>query len=102
MPIPLFVASIIGIAVIAFAVRCVISARRSSLAKRSIAALVFVAIGLFCAWGFVAAAEPGEFHFAWRVGYGVVFVTCLFTTGWLIFAKRLTDDTNHNQAPTLT
>lgn len=34
-------------------------------------------VAMFCAYGFVAAGEPGPNHGAFRVGYAVVGMTCL-------------------------
>ena len=99
MPTPLIVALIIGFAIIAFAIRCVIGTRQSNPAKRILAAVIFVPIALFCLWGFAAAMEPGDYHIVWRVGYGVVFLMCLFTIGCLVFAKRSKEDGTQDQAP---
>lgn len=97
MPTPLIVALIIGIGIIAFAACCVIGARHSDLPKRILAAVTFVPIALFCLWGFAAAMEPGDYHIVWRIGYGVVFLTCLFTIGWLVFGKRPQQDAEHDR-----
>lgn len=87
MPTPLIVAVIVGLVIMIWAGRCIIVARRLHPATRIVAALIFAPIALFCLWGFAAAMEPGDYHIAWRVGYVVVFVACLFATGWLVLAK---------------
>lgn len=91
MPTPLIVALIIGFALIVWAGRCIILARRLHPAVRIVAALTFAPVALFCLYGFAAAMEPGDYHLVWRVGYAVVFFACLFAMGRLVLAKRVSD-----------
>ncbi len=91
MPTPLIIMSIIGLAIIAWAVSCIIAVPRTHLAMRIVAALSFVPISLFCLWGFAAAMEPGDYHIVWRVGYGVVFLACLIAIGRVLLAKQVSE-----------
>ncbi len=40
--------------------------------------LVLLAIAAFCSFGFLATFEPVDGALAWRVGYGVAILACLF------------------------
>lgn len=79
---------VVGLAVIAWAWRCIASARSLHPGTRVVAACTFIPIALACMWGFAAAMEPGDYHVVWRVGYAVVFVISVFTAGWLVLIKR--------------
>jgi hypothetical protein len=39
---------------------------------------MFVAIGAFCSFGFLAAHEPLDGALAWRIGYGVAIILCIY------------------------
>jgi len=81
--VPLTIAVILLIATIA----CVMMAPRLPKAVRIAVALVLVLLGLFCALGFVAAGEPGDYHAVWRVGYAVLFVSCVVAIGRLAVVR---------------
>lgn len=44
---------------------------------RALAAILFFAAAAFCAYGFIAAGEPGPDHIYFRVGYPIVGIACL-------------------------
>jgi len=48
--------------------------------------LALAGLALFCGYGFLAAAEPGEGHEIWRMGYAVGGTVSLL--GALAFALR--------------
>ena len=41
-----------------------------------ITGLLFVALGLYCAFGFLHSFEPTEDAMIWRVGYGAAVLLC--------------------------
>ena len=45
---------------------------------RVLLAFMFVAIGAFCSFGFLAAHEPLDGALAWRIGYGVAIILCIY------------------------
>lgn len=79
----LIVPLIIGCAVVLAAVLCVVKARQFPIAIRILAGLFFALFGLFCAFGFAAALEPGDDRLIWQVGYALTFLACLFAIGRL-------------------
>ncbi len=99
MPTSLIVALIVGMAIVTSAVISMIATRRSNATTRRFVAVFFAPIALFCLYGFVAAGEPGDYHIVWRVGYGFVFISCLFTIGWLLFAKYSLANEKPEQTP---
>jgi hypothetical protein len=44
---------------------------------RALIAVLFFAAAAFCAYGFVAAGEPGPDNFYFRIGYPIVGIACL-------------------------
>lgn len=70
------------------AVRCVIVAQRLQPAVRTVAALVFAPVALFCMYGFAASMEPGDYHIVWRVAYAIIFLACLSAIGRLVLARQ--------------
>jgi hypothetical protein len=53
---------------------------------RLVAAVVLLALAVFCAYGFVASFEPGDFQ-VFRIGYPLVGLLCLAAV-WLIGNPR--------------
>ena len=89
MSTPLLVVSLIGLLIIAAAVRCWILAPHLSLIRRLVSAIPFVVLGLFSVYGFAAAMEPGDGHMYWRVLYASVFLACVLAIARLVLAKSL-------------
>ncbi|MEE2941745.1 MAG: hypothetical protein VX460_15260 [Planctomycetota bacterium] len=48
-----------------------------------ITGLLFVALGLFCALGFLHSFEPGN-AMAWRAGYGAAALLCAWRASRLL------------------
>jgi 4-amino-4-deoxy-L-arabinose transferase-like glycosyltransferase len=44
---------------------------------RALVAVVFFAAAAFCAYGFVAAGEPGPENVYFRIGYPIAGIACL-------------------------
>jgi hypothetical protein len=56
--------------------------------RATLAATLLLA-SAFCAYGFIAAGEPGPNHVYFRVGYAVIGIVCLIVA--VILARK----TNH-------
>ena len=97
MSTPLIIALIVGLAIAATAIRALIAAPRLSIAVRVAAALTFVVLALFCAFGFAAAMGPGDDHIIWRIIYGGVFHACAFAVVRLALARRSTETTQKSE-----
>jgi hypothetical protein len=87
MPTTWILPLLIGVVLMIAAVACTVMAPRLATVIRLAAAIVFLPLALFCVYGFVAAAEPGNYHIVWRIGYPVLFVACLAAVGRLVFTK---------------
>lgn len=44
---------------------------------------LLLALAAFCLFGFAATYEPVDNALAWRVGYGLAIVACLYGILWL-------------------
>ncbi|MEC8495361.1 MAG: hypothetical protein VXZ39_10580 [Planctomycetota bacterium] len=49
-----------------------------------ITGLLFVALGLYCALGFLHSFEPTDDAMAWRVGYGAAVLLCAWRASRLL------------------
>jgi len=61
---------------------------------RILAALVLLAMALFCAFGFLASFEPGN-GLIWKVGYGAL--ACGFLVGAVAFLRGAGHDSERNR-----
>ena len=96
MPTPLIFALFIGLAVATTAIRALMAAPRLSVAARIAAALTFAVLAMFCALGFAAAMEPGDYHIIWRLIYGAVFLVCGSAAVRLALARRSRETTQNS------
>lgn len=49
-----------------------------------ITGLLFVALGLYCAFGFLHSFEPTDDALVWRVGYGAAVLLCAWRASRLL------------------
>ncbi len=49
-----------------------------------ITGLLFVALGLYCALGFLHSFEPTDDAMVWRVGYGAAVLLCAWRASRLL------------------
>jgi hypothetical protein len=55
---------------------------------KEVIALVLLLVTAFCAYGFIAADEPGPNHVNYRIGYPVVGIVCLAAAVAMLVRKR--------------
>ena len=66
---------------------CILRAGHLPIIVRVAAIFPFVGICLFSVYGFIASGEPGLSPL-WKVGYGIIFLSCLVAATRLAFARR--------------
>jgi len=72
----------------------IVAAPRLGPLIRILALMLLLPVAFFCAFGFAASFEPGDFHVVWRVLYAVVFLASLAGAARLAFVKRDTSNVN--------
>jgi hypothetical protein len=53
---------------------------------------LLLAVALFCLYGFIAAGEPGESNFYFRIGYPIVGLACIAIAAASVMPARKTQD----------
>ena len=88
MPTELIVPLVIGLIIVLSACACAVKAPRLPMPIRIVSVVVLIPVGLFCAFGFAAASEPGDYHHVWQIGYAIVFLACVSAIGRLALAGK--------------